>query len=122
MGESIVQRLALEGATVRWWRSGREALKDTKSSALDAIVCDIRLPDLSGEDVFRQAALASKLPPFLFITGPLRRRQSGCRSSRHNSRHNPMKVSPQASFVLRAAIFTRKPNLSFFSAGPFSPP
>jgi DNA-binding NtrC family response regulator len=69
MGESIVQRLALEGATVRWWRSGREALKDIKSSALDAIVCDIRLPDLSGEDVFRQAALASKLPPFLFITG-----------------------------------------------------
>ncbi|WP_322517560.1 sigma-54 dependent transcriptional regulator [Rhodopseudomonas palustris] len=69
MGESIVQRLALEGATVRWWRCGQDALKNIKSSPLEAIVCDIRLPDIGGEDLFREAARASKLPPFLFITG-----------------------------------------------------
>jgi two-component system response regulator HydG len=26
MGESLVQRLSLEGSVVRWWRTGREAL------------------------------------------------------------------------------------------------
>ena len=39
------------------------------SSKLDAIVCDIRLPDLSGEDLFREAARSSGTPPFVFITG-----------------------------------------------------
>ena len=28
MGESIVQRLLLEGITVKWWRSGRDAIKE----------------------------------------------------------------------------------------------
>ena len=27
MGESLAQRLKLEGATVHWWRSGAEALR-----------------------------------------------------------------------------------------------
>jgi DNA-binding NtrC family response regulator len=69
MGESIVQRLALEGVTVKWWQRGRDALREIPQSKLEAIVCDIRLPDLNGEDVFREAARSSNVPPFLFITG-----------------------------------------------------
>lgn len=69
MGESIVQRLALEGVTVKWWQCGRDAIREIPVSKLDAIVCDIRLPDLDGEDVFREAAHSSNVPPFLFITG-----------------------------------------------------
>jgi DNA-binding NtrC family response regulator len=69
MGESIVQRLSLEGITVKWWRSGRVAIKEIPLSPLSAIVCDIRLPDVSGEDLFREAARSSNVPPFLFITG-----------------------------------------------------
>lgn len=69
MGESIVQRLALEGVTVKWWQSGRDAVREIPNSQLEAIVCDIRLPDLNGEDVFREAARSSNVPPFLFITG-----------------------------------------------------
>jgi DNA-binding NtrC family response regulator len=69
MGESIVQRLALEGVTVKWWLSGRDAVREISENKFEAIVCDIRLPDLSGEDVFREAARSSNVPPFLFITG-----------------------------------------------------
>jgi len=69
MGESLVQRLALEGTIVRWWKSGSEALSELQRGQPEAVICDIRLPDMSGEDVFRQAAAAGKTPPFLFITG-----------------------------------------------------
>jgi DNA-binding NtrC family response regulator len=69
MGESIVQRLALEGVTVKWWQRGRDAVREIPNSRFEAIVCDIRLPDLNGESVFREAARSSNVPPFLFITG-----------------------------------------------------
>jgi DNA-binding NtrC family response regulator len=69
MGESIIQRLALEGVTVKWWQCGRDAIREIPVSKLEAIVCDIRLPDLNGEDVFRESARSSNVPPFLFITG-----------------------------------------------------
>jgi DNA-binding NtrC family response regulator len=69
MGESIVQRLALEGVTVKWWQRGWDGVRDISESRYEAIVCDIRLPDLNGEDVFREAARSSNVPPFLFITG-----------------------------------------------------
>ncbi len=32
MGESLVQRLQLEGANVRWWRSCADALRDLPAS------------------------------------------------------------------------------------------
>jgi DNA-binding NtrC family response regulator len=69
MGESIVQRLALEGVTVKWWQRGRDAVREISENRFEAIVCDIRLPDIDGEDVFREAARSSSVPPFLFITG-----------------------------------------------------
>ncbi len=70
MGESLVQRLEIEGATVEWWRSvdaARRAIE--KGAPKDVIVCDIRLPDGCGEDVFVGAAEATNPPPFLFMTG-----------------------------------------------------
>lgn len=69
MGESIVQRLSLEGVTVKWWQRGRDAVREMPTSKLDAIVCDIRLPDLDGEELFREAVRSSGTPPFVFITG-----------------------------------------------------
>jgi two-component system response regulator HydG len=68
MGESIVRRLALEGITVRWWQRGRDAVEAMASARVDAVVCDIRLPDLDGEAVFQHAARSPSAPPFLFIT------------------------------------------------------
>ena len=69
MGESLVQRLSLEGITVRWWQRGHDALDAMASARVDAMVCDIRLPDLDGEFLFRQALRSAGAPPFLFITG-----------------------------------------------------
>ena len=69
MGESLVQRLSLEGSVVRWWRTGREALDEIERDRPEAVICDIRLPDMSGVDVFRTVAGREAAPPFLFITG-----------------------------------------------------
>lgn len=69
MGGSIVQRLSLEGISVKWWRSGREAAASIGLSPLQAVICDIRLPDISGEELFRETARHTDLPPFMFITG-----------------------------------------------------
>jgi DNA-binding NtrC family response regulator len=69
MGESLAQRLQLEGAKVHWWRTGADALIGLSGAAPDAVICDIRLPDRSGEEVFRSVARDRRIPPFLFITG-----------------------------------------------------
>jgi len=71
MGGSIVQRLELEGWDVSWWHTGREAVDSIPAAAgnLDLVVCDIRLPDMSGENVFNELARQPNAPPFLFVTG-----------------------------------------------------
>lgn len=71
MGGSIAQRLELEGWRVNWWQTGREALAaiPAASSTLDLIVCDVRLPDVSGETIFGELAKLPNTPPFFFVTG-----------------------------------------------------
>ena len=71
MGGSIVQRLELEGWQVSWWQSGLEAIGAIPAAAhaLDLVICDIRLPDVSGETVFNELARQPNAPPFLFVTG-----------------------------------------------------
>jgi DNA-binding NtrC family response regulator len=68
MGESLVQSFSLEGCHVDWWRTGTEALRGLKTANADLVICDVRLPDLRGDDLFRQAAATIAVPPFLFIT------------------------------------------------------
>jgi DNA-binding NtrC family response regulator len=68
MGESLMERLSLEGAKVLWWKSCRSAVDSLDQFAPDLVVCDIRLPDGSGEDVFAHASSAAERPPFLFVT------------------------------------------------------
>lgn len=68
MGESLVQRLAIEGARVRWSQNGSEALRQFGKACPELVICDIRLPDMSGEDIFRRLADDGASAPFLFIT------------------------------------------------------
>ncbi|MCA1952005.1 MAG: sigma-54 dependent transcriptional regulator [Hyphomicrobiales bacterium] len=68
MGESLAQRLAIEGAKVRWLSNGSEALRHFSHAAPELVICDIRLPDMSGEEVFRKLADGGASAPFLFIT------------------------------------------------------
>jgi DNA-binding NtrC family response regulator len=54
---------------VLWWQDCRTALENLAAFAPDLVVCDIRLPDGTGEDVFRSASALPECPPFLFATG-----------------------------------------------------
>jgi len=71
MGGSLAQRLELEGAEVIWLRLVARALGAlrTPRAPIDAVICDIRLPDGSGEDLFVRLCETATPPPFLFITG-----------------------------------------------------
>lgn len=71
MGASLVQRLTLERAEVQWHRGIARALPAirTPRKVLDAVICDIRLPDGSGEELYDTLTRTGHPPPFLFITG-----------------------------------------------------
>lgn len=71
MGSSIEQRLRLEGAEVIWLKQAVRALPAirTPRAPIDAVICDIRLPDGSGEEIYRALCRTHAPPPFLFITG-----------------------------------------------------
>jgi len=71
MGGSIAQRLLLEGAEVLWLKLAQRAIGAlrTPRAPIDAVVCDIRLPDGTGEEVFSTLCRTITPPPFMFITG-----------------------------------------------------
>lgn len=68
MGESLAQRLTLEGAKVHWWRNKHDALKGLRGFDPDIVICDIRLPDGNGEDLFVESRRSKCAAPFLFMT------------------------------------------------------
>jgi DNA-binding NtrC family response regulator len=68
VGGTLAHRLELEGYTPLWWRTGQEALEGLRTHRPDLIVCDIVLPDMSGEDVFLQALPRLGGRPLLFVT------------------------------------------------------
>lgn len=71
MGGSVAQRLTLEGAEVMWLKLAQRAIGAlrTPRAPIDAVICDIRLPDGTGEEVFTTLCRTMTPPPFLFITG-----------------------------------------------------
>jgi DNA-binding NtrC family response regulator len=71
MGASLLQRLTLEGAAVQWHRHIARALPAirTPRKPVDAVICDIRLPDGTGEELYDTLTRTGHPPPFLFITG-----------------------------------------------------
>ena len=69
MGGSLLQRLTLEGYDACWWDSGGEAVAALEAERPDLLICDIRLPDFSGEELYRRLAGRLGATPVLFITG-----------------------------------------------------
>jgi DNA-binding NtrC family response regulator len=70
MGEALVERLDMEGYACDWFQRGREALAGLLRKRYQLAISDIRLPDISGEDLFSELQKSGQtLPPFLFITG-----------------------------------------------------
>jgi DNA-binding NtrC family response regulator len=68
VGESLVQRLQLEGYRAIWWQSGEAALLQLEAADCQVLVCDIRLPDMDGEQLFRRALPSLGAMPVIFIT------------------------------------------------------
>jgi DNA-binding NtrC family response regulator len=68
MGEALMQRLELEGYRGTWWQSGQEALTCLREVACQVLVCDIRLPDVDGEQLYRRALPDLGATPVIFIT------------------------------------------------------
>ena len=68
VGKSLVQRLELEGYSPLWWQTGRGALDRLPQARPDLVICDIRLPDMNGKDLFLRALPQLGGKPFLFVT------------------------------------------------------
>lgn len=69
MGESLADRFRLEGFDVDWHTDGESAIDALQNRPYQAVISDIRLPDISGEDLFsRSTAAHAPVPPFDFIT------------------------------------------------------
>jgi DNA-binding NtrC family response regulator len=69
MGESLCERFELEGFRYEWCRSAGSALECLGAHSYGAVVSDIRLPDLSGEELFQRVAARERfVPPWIFIT------------------------------------------------------
>jgi DNA-binding NtrC family response regulator len=71
MGNSLLQRLELEGADVTWVKQAVRGIAAVRTprKPVDAVICDIRLPDGTGEEIFNTISRSIAPPPFLFITG-----------------------------------------------------
>ena len=63
-----MQRLELEGYSPLWWQTGRGALDQLPKARPDLVICDIRLPDMNGKDLFLRALPQLGGKPFLFVT------------------------------------------------------
>ena len=70
MGEALCERFEMEGFDYDWHKRGKDALLALQRRRYGIVLSDIRLPDLSGEDVFVQLRQqATDTPPFVFMTG-----------------------------------------------------
>jgi DNA-binding NtrC family response regulator len=69
MGETLAERLTLEGFGCRWLRNGAAAVALDRSEAFDAFVSDVRLPDMAGPALFTRLQPAFPGKPWIFITG-----------------------------------------------------
>jgi DNA-binding NtrC family response regulator len=67
-GGTLTHRLELEGYRTVWWRTGQDALEGLWTTRPDLVVCDIRLPDMNGEELFLRLLPRLGGKPFLFVT------------------------------------------------------
>ncbi|WP_237212949.1 sigma-54-dependent transcriptional regulator [Falsiroseomonas oryziterrae] len=68
LGPALMQRLRLEGYRPRLAATGEAALREARSLRPDAVVSDIRLPDISGEEVYRRLVGDLGALPAFFMT------------------------------------------------------
>src|SRR5690606_23152074 len=68
LGGAVVQRLRLEGFAVRWARTCAQAMQALRHVRPGFVLADIRLPDGSGEELYRKALPLLGETPIVFAT------------------------------------------------------
>jgi DNA-binding NtrC family response regulator len=68
LGPALVQRLRLEGYRPRLAATGAAALREAAALRPDAVISDIRLPDMSGEEIYRRLVAGFGAMPAFFMT------------------------------------------------------
>ena len=68
LGGAVAQRLELEGMAVRWCETRAHALTALRTRRPDFVLADIRLPDGSGEDLYRETLPHLGDTPIVFAT------------------------------------------------------
>ncbi len=68
IGGTLAHRLEIEGYRPILWESGEAALEAIAVERPRAVVCDIRLPGLSGEELFLRSLPLIGRTPFVFVT------------------------------------------------------
>jgi DNA-binding NtrC family response regulator len=68
LGETLCERFRLEGLAFEWFKRGQDAMQAIRHKRFALVLCDLRLPDVSGVDIFSALELAAR-PPFVFMTG-----------------------------------------------------
>ncbi|RAR47254.1 response regulator transcription factor [Flavobacterium lacus] len=70
LGQTLLDLFKSERYNVKWCKSGHEAMHYLENSVVDAIVCDLMMPGMSGEEFFLRIRKISKYDkiPFIVIT------------------------------------------------------
>ncbi len=66
---SVVPLLQQQGYRVEVARNGQDALSRAKAGMIDCLILDMRLPLLSGLEVYMSLKEAARLAPTIFVTG-----------------------------------------------------
>jgi two-component system response regulator HydG len=112
MGESLQRALELEGWSTSWWQTGKDAIQGMQSSDPDLVLCDIRLPDMGGEEIFRAANACAMAPPFIFMTayGQIDQAVSLVRAGAYDYLTKPFELPPlfqKAREIISARLHPR---------------
>jgi DNA-binding NtrC family response regulator len=68
LADTLCERFRIEGLAFEWHRTGRTALVALECRRYAAVLCDLRLPDTSGQEIFESLDAVTR-PPFIFMTG-----------------------------------------------------
>jgi len=68
-GEALKERLEIDGYSVTLATTGQEGLRDFSAESFDLVLCDLKLPDMSGLDVAGRIGQVRRRPFVVIMTG-----------------------------------------------------